>query len=114
MVRFSIPVVALIGFALAGCGSVGNEFTTPFVDPARYDYHDCRQLDASLTNYRETEERLARLMQAGSREAGGDVMVEIGYRPQMTQATSHRRLIERKRMEKGCAAPSVPSAQPIR
>ena len=114
MARFSIPALALCGAALAGCGSVGAEFDAPFVDPARYDYYDCRQLDDSLKNYRETEERLARLMQAGSREAGGDVMVEIGYRPQMTQATSHRRLIERKRMEKGCAAPPVASAQPLR
>lgn len=87
---------------LAGCAGVG--MSEPLVDPARFDFHDCAQLASALAGAKASEAKFRDLMEKGARDPGGGMVVELAYRPQLTQAVSQRRLIERKQVEKNCAA----------
>ena len=49
----SIAVLALLGLSLAGCANVGDGFVSgAFVDPAKYDLFDCKQLEARSVRHR--------------------------------------------------------------
>ncbi len=46
--RRSAAALALLvfGAGLSGCANLGDSFASgAFVDPARYDYYDCKQLE---------------------------------------------------------------------
>ena len=37
--------LALLGVALGGCAGIGENMSTAFADPAKYDLYDCKQLE---------------------------------------------------------------------
>jgi hypothetical protein len=79
----TIALVAL-GLGLAGCaGSVsefGDDMTTAFADPARYDFYDCKQLQAERKAINGRIDDLKRLMAKAETGVAGPVVAEIVYR----------------------------------
>jgi hypothetical protein len=73
-----------LGLGLAGCaGSVsemGDSMTLAFVDPAKYDYYDCKQLEAERKSIATHIEELQRLMAKADTGAAGPVVAELAYR----------------------------------
>src|ERR1700722_7017724 len=39
-----------LGFGLAGCAGMSDSMTTAFADPAKYEFYDCKQLEAERKN----------------------------------------------------------------
>lgn len=81
--------------ALAGCSSVAMDESTFFVDPARYDLYDCKQLATARKSYTDRLDELKRLMAKAETGAGGAVVSEIAYRPEYASAQGNLKLINR-------------------
>jgi hypothetical protein len=69
---------------LAGCASsvseMGDNMTLAFVDPAKYDYYDCKQLETERKSINTRIEELQRLMAKADTGAAGPVIAELAYR----------------------------------
>ncbi len=87
---------------LAGCSSVAVDETTFFVDPARYDLYDCRQLAEVRKQQSNKVDELERLMAKAQTGTGGAVVSELAYRPDYTSAQANLKLINRVWDENHC------------
>ena len=80
---FAVALLAL-GGGLAGCagsmGDIGDNMTTAFADPAKYDYFDCSQLQAERKNIATRLDDLQRLMAKADTGVAGPVVAELAYR----------------------------------
>jgi hypothetical protein len=80
---FAVALLALAS-GLAGCaGSVsdlGDNMTMAFADPAKYDYYDCKQLEAERKNLATKMDELQRLMAKADAGVAGPVVAELAYR----------------------------------
>jgi hypothetical protein len=88
--------------ALAGCSSVAVDESTFFVDPARYDLYDCKQLADARKGHSDRIDELKRLMAKAETGAGGSVISEFAYRPDYASAQANFKLINRVWEENHC------------
>ena len=87
---------------LAGCSSAAMDESTFFVDPARYDLYDCRQLADVRKAQSNKVDELERLMAKAQTGAGGAVVSELAYRPDYATAQANLKLINRVWDENHC------------
>jgi hypothetical protein len=80
---FAVALLAL-GGGLAGCAGsmseMGDNMTTAFADPAKYDYYDCKQLEAERKGIAAKMEELQRLMAKADTGVAGPLVAELAYR----------------------------------
>jgi hypothetical protein len=81
--------------ALGGCSSVAMDESTFFVDPARYDLYDCKQLGAARKTHMERLDELKRLMAKAETATGGAVASELAYRPDYVSTQANLKLANR-------------------
>ena len=114
-VRALLPLFALCA-ALAGCAGVSDTISPAFVDPARYDLWDCKQLAPERKNVVKRTEDLERLMAKAETGTGGVVVAELAYRNDYLAARGQQKLIEetwrRNRCRESDMEAAAPPAQP--
>jgi hypothetical protein len=81
--------------ALAGCSSVAMDESTFFVDPARYDLYDCKQLAAVRKVHMDHIDELKRLMAKAETGVGGAVVSELAYRDEYASTQANLKLANR-------------------
>ena len=78
------PALRALGLALvlglAGCASMGDNMSTAFADPAKYELYDCKQLEAERKNLAVRQADLQGLMKKAETDTGGAVVAELAYR----------------------------------
>jgi hypothetical protein len=76
--------IVMIGLGLAGCagsvGELGDNMTTAFADPAKYDFYDCKRLQDERKSINTHVDELKRLMAKAETGVGGPVVAEMVYR----------------------------------
>lgn len=95
--RSAIATVALcgLGCGLGGCASVGDSFaSSAFVDPAKYDQYDCKQLENERKGLAARTVDLQRLIDKAETGAGGAVVGELVYRNDYISARASAKLVE--------------------
>jgi hypothetical protein len=101
---------------LAGCaGSVsemGDNMTLAFVDPAKYDYYDCKQLEAERKSIANHIEELQRLMAKADTGAAGPVVAELAYRQDYISYRGQAKLADETWRRNNChdSPPAPPGA----
>src|SRR5881227_1511228 len=75
----SLPVLAL-GAALTGCADLGENMSSAFADPARYDLYDCKQLEPERKRLAARTAELQGLMTKAETGVAGPVVAEMAYR----------------------------------
>jgi len=74
----------IFSLGLAGCASsvseIGDNMTLAFVDPAKYDYYDCKLLETERKTIANKIQELERLMAKAQTGVGGPVVAELAYR----------------------------------
>lgn len=88
--------------ALAGCSSMAIDESTFFVDPARYDLYDCRQLAEVRKGHSDRVDELKRLMAKAETGTGGSVVSELAYRPDYASAQANLKLANRAWEDNHC------------
>ncbi len=80
---FAVALLAL-GGGLTGCAGsmseMGDNMTTAFADPAKYEYYDCKQLEGERKSIATRLDELRRLMAKADTGVAGPVVAELAYR----------------------------------
>jgi hypothetical protein len=70
----------VLGIGLAGCADMSDSMTSAFADPAKYEFFDCKQLEAERKNLANRAAELQGLMAKADTGVAGPVVAELAYR----------------------------------
>ena len=100
---------------LGGCANVGDSFaSTAFVDPAKYELFDCKQLEAERKALTTRTAELQGLIAKADTGVGGSVVGELAYRNDYISARAQAKLAEETWRRNKCVAGSPAAATPTR
>jgi hypothetical protein len=114
-------IVALLGLGigLAGCANLGDSMVSgAFVDPAKYDYYDCKLLETERAALTARAKDLQGLMDKASTGVAGSVVGEVAYRNDYISVRAQNKLADEAWRRNKChettpgAAPATPVAAP--
>jgi hypothetical protein len=114
-------VMALLaaGIGLAGCANLGDSFASgAFVDPAKYDLYECKQLEPERKMLATRAAELQGLMAKADAGVAGPVVAELAYRNDYITARAQAKLADEAWRRNKCldtpaaaaAPPPVPAA----
>jgi hypothetical protein len=69
-----------LALSLAGCAGMSDNMSTAFADPAKYDFYDCKQLEAERKTLADRSAELQGLMAKAETGTGGVMVAEVAYR----------------------------------
>lgn len=104
--------LVLAGAALAGCASGGDAKNSAFVDPARYNLYDCKQLDAARQVADKRVLELQGLMAKAETGAAGSLVSGLAYQTDFVSARAQLNLIDENRSRSNCGAAAPLSDKP--
>ncbi|SDR92496.1 twin-arginine translocation pathway signal [Bradyrhizobium canariense] len=116
----TVAALFLLGIGLAGCASVsdvGDSMTLAFVDPARYDFYDCKQLESERKSIASHIEELKKQMAKADTGVAGPVVAELAYRNDYIANLGQAKLADQAWRRNNChdsppPAPGTASAAP--
>jgi hypothetical protein len=108
----TLVVLLALGAALAGCASVSDTISPAFVDPARYDLWDCKQLAPERKNLANRMAELEKLMAKAETGAGGTVVSELAYRNDYVSVRGQQKLLEETWRRNRCRDSDMEAATP--
>ena len=105
------------GIGLAGCAGLGDGVVSgAFVDPAKYDLYDCKQLEAERKALAVRAAELQGLMAKADTGAAGPVVAEFAYRNDFIFARAQYKLADeawrRNKCQETPAAAAAPATPP--
>jgi hypothetical protein len=115
LVRAAVAFAVLVpGFGLAGCANMNDTMTSAFADPARYEFFDCKQLEAERKSLANRAAELQGLMAKADTGVAGPVVAELAYRNDYISTRAQSRLAEEAWRRNKChdTPPPAPSAAP--
>ena len=102
-----------LGATLGGCANVRDSFASAaFVDPAKYDQFDCKQLEVERKNLATRTAELQGLIAKAETGTGGSVIGELAYRNDYISARASSKLAEETWQRNKCVAASPATATP--
>src|SRR6195952_2267477 len=102
-----------LGATLGGCANVGDSFASgAFVDPAKYEQFDCKQLEVERKTQATRTAELQGLIAKAQTGAGGSVVGELAYRNDYIASRASSKLAEETWQRNKCVAASPATAQP--
>ena len=109
----SLAALALVALSvgLSGCASMSDTISPAFVDPARYDLYDCKQLEPERKSLANRTDELQRLMTKAETGVGGSVVAEVAYRNDYIALRGQSKLAEEAWQKNRCHE-SQPEARP--
>jgi hypothetical protein len=99
----------VLGFGLAGCADMSDSMTSAFVDPARYDLYECKQLEAERKSLSIRAAELQGLMAKANTGTAGPVVAELAYRNDYIAVRGQAKLADEAWQRNKCH-PSPPAA----
>ena len=73
-------VLLSLGLLLSGCADIGENVSTAFADPAKYELYDCKQLETERKTLANRAAELQGLMAKAETGVAGSVVSELAYR----------------------------------
>ena len=101
-----------LGFGLAGCAGMSDSMTTAFADPAKYEFYDCKQLEAERKNLASRAAELQGLMAKADTGVAGPVVGELAYRNDYISIRGQSRFAEEAWRSNKCQE-TPPAATPV-
>jgi hypothetical protein len=99
--------------ALGGCANVGDSMaSSAFVDPAKYENFDCKQLEAERKSLAARTAEVQGLMAKAETGTGGAVVAELAYRNDYISARASSKLAGETWQRNKCVAGSPAVATP--
>jgi hypothetical protein len=104
---------AVLGATLGGCADVGDSFASAaFVDPAKYEQYDCKQLEGERKALATRTAELQGLIAKAQTGTGGSVVGELAYRNDYISARASTKLADETWQRNKCVASSPAAAAP--
>jgi hypothetical protein len=107
--------VALFAAAvgLGGCAGLGDGFASgAFVDPAKYELYDCKQLEAERKSLAARTAELQRLMNKADTGVAGPVVAEVAYRNDYITVRASAKLADEEWRKNKCVETAPAAAAP--
>jgi len=101
---------------LGGCANVGDSFASAaFVDPAKYEQFDCKQLEAERKTLATRTAELQGLIAKAETGTGGSLVGELAYRNDYISARAQAKLAEETWQRNKCAvsSPATATSAPV-
>ena len=114
--RVAATAVLLIagGLMLSGCAGVGDSFASgAFVDPAKYDQFDCKQLEAERKALSNRTAELQGLISKAQTGTGGAVVGEMVYRNDYISARASAKQADEYFIRNKCVATEAAAPTPV-
>ncbi len=109
----AIAALALsaLGIALSGCAQIGDTLSPAFVDPAKYDLYECKQLEAERKGLAVRAAELQGLMAKAETGVAGPVVSEMVYRNDLISVRSQSKLVDEAWQRNKCheTPPAAPA-----
>ncbi len=96
--RFAV----LLCVFLTGCSSLGENPTTLFADPGKYQYSSCEQLAGARKTLSTREQELKMLMGRAEQSAGGALVNVLAYKTDYAAASEELKVLEIAAHSKHC------------
>jgi hypothetical protein len=108
----SMLALLALGTGLAGCADIGDKVSFAFADPAKYDYYDCKQLEAERKTLATRIAELQGLMAKADTGAAGPVVAELAYRNEYVAVRGQTNLADEAWQRNKChdSPPDAPGA----
>lgn len=105
-----------LGVGLSGCANMGDTMVSAFADPAKYEFFDCKQLEAERKSLTARGADLQRLMAKAETGVAGSVVSELAYRNDYIAVRGQAKLADETWQRNKCVAtlqagPDVPAGQ---
>jgi hypothetical protein len=108
-----LALCASLGASLGGCANVGDSFASgAFIDPAKYEQFDCKQLEAERKALATRSAELQGLIAKAETGVGGSVVGELAYRNDYISARASSKLADETWQRNKCATGSPAAATP--
>src|SRR4051794_37999990 len=102
-----------LGATLGGCANIGDSFASAaFVDPAKYEQYDCKQLEGERKMLATRTAELQGLIAKAETGVGGWVVGELAYRNDYISARAQAKLAEEMWQRNKCVVSSPATATP--
>ncbi len=102
------------GLVLGNCAGVGDSFASgAFVDPAKYNQYDCKQLENERKALTARTAELQGLILKAQTGTGGAVVGEIVYRNDYISARASAKQVDEYFQRNKCVATEAAAATPI-
>jgi hypothetical protein len=112
--RRAAMLLLLLAGSLGGCADVGDSFvSSAFVDPARYDLYDCKQLEGERKWLAVRTAELQGLIAKAGTVTGGAVVGELAYRNDYIAVRGQAKLVEEMWRRNKCVATTPAAATPL-
>jgi hypothetical protein len=109
-----LVVCAGLAASLGGCANVGDSFASAaFVDPAKYQQYDCKQLEAERKYLATRTAELQGLIAKAETGTGGSLVGELAYRNDYISARASSKLADETWQQDKCVAASPAAAAPV-
>ena len=115
----AVVAVLVAGIGLSGCADLGDSFASgAFVDPAKYQYYDCKLLEAERKTLATRSAELQGLMAKADTGVAGPVVAELAYRNDYISVRAQAKLADEAWRQDRChdsppaAATATPAAPP--
>jgi hypothetical protein len=117
----ALNVMALLalGCGLSGCADMGDSMASAFADPAKYDFYDCKQLEAERKSLAQRGATLQGLMAKADTGVAGPVVSELAYRNEYVSIRGQAKFAEEAWQRNKChasppeSAASAPGLTPV-
>jgi hypothetical protein len=111
--RATAVVLLVLGTTLGGCANVGDSFASAaFVDPAKYEQYDCKQLEGERKALATRTAELQGLIAKAETGTGGSVVGELAYRNDYISARASSKLADETWQRNKCVDSSPTAAAP--
>ena len=100
-----------LGAGLSGCASVGDNLSSAFADPAKYDLYECKHLEPERIRLSARAAELQGLMAKAETGVAGSVVAEVAYRNELVSTRAQQKLAEEAWQRNKCHE-TPPEAKP--
>jgi hypothetical protein len=110
----AMTLLGLVGVGLGGCAAIGDNMSSAFADPAKYDLWECKQLEAERKSLANRAAELQGLMAKAETGTGGAVVAELAYRNDYISTRAQAKLAEETWQRDKCheTPPAAAAAAP--
>jgi hypothetical protein len=102
-----------LGLGLGGCADMNDSMAVAFVDPAKYDMYDCKQLETERAHLATRSAELQGLMAKADTGVAGPVVSELAYRNDYVAVRGQTRLADEVWRRNRCTATAAAPALPV-
>jgi hypothetical protein len=102
-------LVFVLFLGLAGCANMGDNMSTAFADPAKYELYECKQLETERKALATRLAELQGLMAKADTGVAGPLVSELAYRNEYIAVRGQSKFAEEAWQRNKCVA-SAPAA----